>query len=651
MGPPSRFLSATLARLGHALLPPTRFHPPSVERDFRDDYARQYAWRRRVSASLGLLIWIGYVGFDVLQGGPTLGALLALRLTSSLILATCIALSFQPRFLRESFAQSLVLGGAMAAYLPFLGTLISVNTPGDSLIDGIGLMACLAFMSNFTFLRARALLLLLAFDLVTGAAALAIDFYAARQFPRPIAIGEWGVAFRSMSGAYVIAVSYMAVSVFVGYASATQREHAARLAFARELSLAEANQALEQSRRDVESRTRELVAAEEALRVLAERRNQEKSRFLAEAAHDLSQPIHAVGLLIEASRQALARGKLAEGQALAETAARAGQVARAAFSAVLEVSQLESGLVRPAYGLVHVGELIADVVGPLSVVAEASGVAIRLRASRTPALAIRTDRALLARALTNLLSNAIKYADPAKEARQAVLVGVVAFHNRVRIDVTDNGLGVPAALTEEVFKPFVQLHNPLRDRERGLGLGLSIVRATADLLAGHRLDFRSTEGRGTRVSFHAPRAAQPMAAMRAAASPSVDLATLFVWCIEDDRLAREALVALLEGLGVLVQASASCEDLGQALTWTDRPPDLVISDYRLPGGFTADDVARSIAGRWGPDVPLLVVTGEAAKPTLSEALTRTRLVRKPLAADTLVTVIAQLCGPQRQAAG
>ena len=71
----------------------------------------------------------------------------------------------------------------------------------------------------------------------------------------------------------------------------------------------------------------------------------------------------------------MARGKLVEGQALAETAARAGQVARAAFSAVLEVSQLESGLVRPTYGVADVGELIADVVGPLRVLAEASGVA------------------------------------------------------------------------------------------------------------------------------------------------------------------------------------------------------------------------------------------------------------------------------------
>lgn len=645
MGPPSRFLHATLRRLGQALLPPARFRPAGLERDFRDSYARQNAWRRRVSAGLGLLVWTGFAGFDLWQGSPALGVSLALRFTSSLILAGCIALSFQPRFMRERFAEALVVGGAIAAHIPFLGTLIAVDRAADPLLDGVGLMAYLAFMSNFTFLRARAILFLLAFDLVTGAAALAFDFYATERFPRPVGIGELPSVIGAMgASAYVITVSYMAIAVFVGYASATQREHTARLAFERERGLADANRALERSRRDVEDRTRDLVAAEEALRVLAERRSQEKSRFLAEAAHDLSQPIHAVGLLIEASRQALARGDLAQGRALTDTAARAGQVARAAFSAVLEISQLESGLVRPAYGLVDVAELLADVLAPLRVVAEAGQVALRVRASRVRGLAIRTDRALLGRALTNLVSNAIKYADPAKGPRQAVLVSVVARRHGARIDVVDNGLGVPAARMEDIFKPFVQLHNPLRDRERGLGLGLSIVRATADLLEGHRLDFRSREGRGVRVSFHAPRVARPAAAAASTGAPAaLDLAALFIWCVEDDRLAREALVALLESLGVLVQASASFDDLERDLGWTDRRPDLVISDYRLPGGFTADDVARSIAARWDRDVPLLVVTGEAAPARMSETLARTQLARKPLAAEALTRLIAQLC--------
>ena len=658
MGGAARRLLGGLGGFEQVLLPPQRFRPPALEREFLDDYARQYAARRRVSVTLALVLWTSFAGFDVWVGGPTMARSLVLRGVSSLILAVFVALAFHRAFRREGFAERLIIGAAVAAYLPFLALVATVDPQSDPLVDAAGVLAYLAVVSNLTFLRARGMAALLSFELVTVAPALAFDIYATHEYPRVLGLADLGGLVRSSGGNnYLLTLSYTVILAFVGYATATQRERAARLAFERERRLASANLAQAQSRRDLEERTAALVAAKEDLRALAERRNQEKSKFLADAAHDLSQPTHAVSLLIEAARHAVARGDLARAGTLLATAARAAQVTRASFSAVLEISQLESGSVRAAYAATDLDDLIDDVVAPLRVIAEARGVRLSVRRSRASPVSIRTDRALFGRVLANLISNAIKYSDPAKADRRSVRIGVVSFHDRVRVDIVDNGVGIPEEKLDEVFQPFVQLGNPTRDRDQGLGLGLSIVRATVDLLDGHSMALRSAEGRGARISLSAPRqrprrpspALAALAGRRASGEP--DLTTLFVWCVEDDPLAREAMVALLDELGILTQVSATFDDLERALEWTDRRPDLVISDYRLPDGYTARDVAQAFARRWSNDIPLLIVTGEVGPEAIIVPPGRARLIRKPVGPESFVEAIEHLCGAPTAPAG
>jgi two-component system, sensor histidine kinase len=410
--------------------------------------------------------------------------------------------------------------------------------------------------------------------------------------------------------------------------------------------MADANAALVESRRDLETKSIALVAAKEDLRALAEKQNQNKSKFLADAAHDLSQPVHAVSLLIESARYALERRDRRKSAALMDAAGRAARLTRSSFKAVLEISQLESGLIRPTYSVFDVEELIAEVAAPLRVIAEARGVTVRLRRSQRISPIVRSDRALLGRAIANLLSNAIKYADPAKGDRRAVLVGAISLSQHVRIDVVDNGIGIPSDRRADVFQPFVQLSNPERNREKGLGLGLSIVAATVDLLARHKITMRSVEGRGTRVSLETPRHAGRRGLVtqaQAAAGGSGDLTSLFIWCVEDDEMNREATLALLNELGVLTDQAGSVEQLEHALERTERAPDLVISDYRLPQGRTADDVVAAFSRRWSEPIPVLVLTGEVAASGALIARNRTLFLKKPAAPEAFIAAIHQLC--------
>src|SRR6185436_12493491 len=121
---------------------------------------------------------------------------------------------------------------------------------------------------------------------------------------------------------------------------------------------------------------------------------------------------------------------------------------------------------------------------------------------------------LLERILDNFLSNALRYARGGR-----VLIGCRRRGDSIEIQVVDTGPGIPADQHEVVFEEFAQLHNPQRDRQQGMGLGLAIVRRLASLL-GHAVTLRSVPGKGSTFAVRVPRA--PAASIVSAAVPEQD---------------------------------------------------------------------------------------------------------------------------------
>jgi signal transduction histidine kinase len=113
---------------------------------------------------------------------------------------------------------------------------------------------------------------------------------------------------------------------------------------------------------------------------------------------------------------------------------------------------------------------------------------------------IVTDSVLLKRLIRNLMTNALRYTE-----KGGVLLGARRRGRYMWIEIWDTGRGIPADRLEEIFEDFYQLDNPSRDRARGLGLGLAIVRRTARLL-GHEVSVRSRLGRGSVFRVTVPRA-------------------------------------------------------------------------------------------------------------------------------------------------
>jgi signal transduction histidine kinase len=229
----------------------------------------------------------------------------------------------------------------------------------------------------------------------------------------------------------------------------------------------------------VEARTRELAAARDQ----AERANAAKTRFLASASHDLRQPMHTIGLLVGILRD---RTRNEEARALAEKVQASVDVMQALFSSLLDISKLDAGAIKPTIADFRIDEVLRRIDVNYAPHAAEKGLELRIVGSRA---VVQSDAIMLERIVGNLVTNAVRYT-----SRGRVLVGCRRASGMLRILVCDTGVGIAAEHLDAVFDEFVQLANPERQRSNGLGLGLSIVKRSADLL-GHALIVRSTTTR------------------------------------------------------------------------------------------------------------------------------------------------------------
>lgn len=318
-----------------------------------------------------------------------------------------------------------------------------------------------------------------------------------------------------------------------------------------------------------------------------------KSRFLAQASHDLRQPIHAIGYHIEALRDS----PMDDGQLLlVDRIERSlGGVSRL-FKSLLDISKLDSGKVEVASEVIALGPFLADLVQQNERFAQWYGVDLR---SVPSSLRVRTDPTLLATMLQNLLSNAVKYGDG-----KGVLVGVRRRGQSATVEIHDQGVGIESGHMADIFDEFVRVQN-VGDRDvEGVGLGLSIVRRLAQL-CGMRVEMESVRGRGTSVRLAGiPLVSADTPLSTEGRSRFGPLEGMRIVLVEDETDVLVATTQMLEKWGSIVQPwSAKPTGIG--------PVDAIVADYDLGGGVTGMDVIAAIRMQAGADVPALIMTGHA----------------------------------------
>ena len=333
--------------------------------------------------------------------------------------------------------------------------------------------------------------------------------------------------------------------------------------------------------------------------------NAEKSRFLAAASHDLRQPVHALGLFVGALRAQPLR-KASRG--LIDHIESAVDALDGLFTSLLDISKLDAGVVEVSWEPVRLGPLLERLVRELQTEAAAKGLELR---ARPTSQMLRSDPVLLERVLRNVMTNAVRYTD-----RGRVFVGVRREGARVRIEVRDTGVGIAPADQETVFREFQQVGNPERDRSKGLGLGLAIVRRIAPLIEAE-VRLVSAPGRGTTFSLTAPTwRGEPGEAKAHLHVPGrVPFGPILV--VEDEIEVRQAMEALLTQWGMPHRTAASAKDLIDALP-AGVSPALIISDHRLRDGETGLTAVSRLRQAFGAHIPAMLVTGDTAPERLEE---------------------------------
>ncbi len=367
---------------------------------------------------------------------------------------------------------------------------------------------------------------------------------------------------------------------------------------------------------------------------VAARANQEKTRFLASAAHDLRQPLHALGMFCATLQQRLSD---TPERPLVRNMMSAIESLEDSFGAMLDVSRLDAGVVQTVLQTFPVRDLFRRLYQQFGGDAEARGLALRFRAAGR---IVRSDPLLLERVLANLVQNALRY------TRQGgVLLAARRHPEGVALEVWDTGLGIADDKQEMIFREFYQIDNPERDRSRGLGMGLSIVRRLCNLLE-HRLQLRSTPGRGSVFRVIVPTGeanAIDTPTTEADTLPPRTTGTVTVLLIDDERAIREATRELLRPMQVEVIAAASIAEAVQLAAASRAPIDLILSDWRLSGTQNGVDAVRAVRAVCGESTPAILVTGDTSTDLLKLAHESGLVVlHKPLQPRQLVRLVKHL---------
>ncbi|MAO57684.1 MAG: hybrid sensor histidine kinase/response regulator [Alcanivorax sp.] len=370
----------------------------------------------------------------------------------------------------------------------------------------------------------------------------------------------------------------------------------------------------------LKTETHEASTAREA----AEQADEDKSRFLAAASHDLRQPVQALQLLLET----LSWSELDERQRHTLDSARAASESSSEMlNALLDFSRLEAGVIEPRPRPLSLQQLFRKLEMELAPMADEKGLVYRTRDTEATVV---SDPALLELILRNLVANAIRYTD-----RGGVLVACRRRGAGYLIEVYDTGVGIAPDQHRAIFREFHQLGNPERDRRKGLGLGLATAERLATALT-HALTLRSIPGRGSVFRLRvggAERQGTPSTRASAAPSSLPNLGGRRVLVIDDDETIRHAMRLLLTGWGCECRTAASLEE---ALHQEAAAPALILCDYRLREGRNGTEAIACLRTHFGADIPALLVTGDTAPSRLREAsASGIPLLHKPVAALAL----------------
>ncbi|HEI8867593.1 TPA: response regulator [Serratia odorifera] len=363
----------------------------------------------------------------------------------------------------------------------------------------------------------------------------------------------------------------------------------------------------------------------------------DKNQFLTTASHDLRQPVHAMGFLIEAiihkNRDDTLTPQLLDLQ-------QSVRSVHLMFNSLLDLSKIEAGNLSTAAIRVDIGSLLDSVITLFR--EEANSRSLSLRTWRPKrCIAVMGDHMLIRQSLINLIQNALRYTQ-----HGGVLIAIRPRGEQCLIEVWDTGVGIADEEKGKIFSPYYRPELAWKIDSAGHGLGLAVVARCAKLMKVE-YGMRSVEGKGSRFWMRfALYSGEDMLADSAGNYANLPSPTRYAslsgncLVVDDDPLVTSAWSSLMSTWGITVRCAVSAEE-AFAIIDEGFAPFAVLCDQRLRSGQSGFDILQALFERL-PNVSGAMVSGEFNSPILLQAEQEGYLVlRKPLEPTALYALLSQ----------
>ncbi len=369
--------------------------------------------------------------------------------------------------------------------------------------------------------------------------------------------------------------------------------------------------------------------------------NLAKSRFLAATNHDLRQPLQTLELLHSLLATAVVGDKAI---GLVKRQNETLSAMSWMLDTLRDLNQIDAGIIKAEFKDCQIGRVLDDLCDEFNCHAQAKGLGLSVVQCSA---VIRTDARLLEKMLRSLATNALKFTDKGR-----VLLGCRRRGSALRIEIWDTGIGISDSELQVVFDDYEQVGDEARVRDRGLGLGLSIVHRLGALL-NHRVTVRSKPGKGSVFTIEVPRILDPLPPGQYQPSlrlgqgtkmvaPSRGPRTGHILIVEDNLDVRNLLHELLQDEGYEVDVASTGQAAIDKIGNMPSRPRLIITDYNLPGGMTGLQLASGLRESL-TELPVIILSGDISTENLKD-VARQGIIQltKPVKRSELIRAIDDL---------